>query len=102
MEGQNLLQKKRLTEAQLEAHNRMIEKHLEMTKRMRTMPYRQQFEYQKQLQSVEDFMEEQGYDFPKHSHRFAPEQVWPEVYGPKEASLDGLSQDQRQHPRGQS
>jgi hypothetical protein len=52
-------------------------------KRMTTAPYKQQLEHQKLIRSIEDFMEEQGYDFPKHSHRFAPEQVWPEVYGPK-------------------
>jgi hypothetical protein len=42
--------------------------------------------FKKMLEGMEAFMEKKGVTgFPKHSHRFAPENLWPERYGQGES-----------------
>jgi hypothetical protein len=60
-----------------EEYNRKMDEHVEAH---RKLPPHMSPTYRKFLEALEDFMEEEGTPLPRHSHRFAPEALWPDEH----------------------
>ena len=98
----------RLTEEEFkretETRDRMIEAHLARLKQGRPWnPAKDRAEaadFKTFLEGIEALMEKKGVPHTKHSHRFAPENLWPDKNGAE--SLHGLAEDQAEHPAGEA